>query len=53
MKYCPVIEDIVLEDDCRGCDECRLQDDPDDPDDDNPKMKKNTGFTKRQVLKKV
>lgn len=27
MKYCPVIEDIVLEDDCRGCDECRLQDD--------------------------
>lgn len=27
MRYCPVIEDIVLEDDCRGCDECRLDDD--------------------------
>ena len=23
MRYCPVIEDIVLEDDCRGCDECK------------------------------
>lgn len=30
MKYCPVLEDIVLEDDCRGCDECRKPDDPDD-----------------------
>jgi len=23
MRYCPVIEDIVLDDDCRGCDECK------------------------------
>lgn len=26
MRYCPVIEDIVLEDDCRGCDECKRDD---------------------------
>lgn len=26
MRYCPVIEDIVLEDDCRGCDECKQDD---------------------------
>jgi len=27
MRYCPVLEDIVLEDDCRGCDECRRDED--------------------------
>lgn len=23
MRYCPVIEDIVLDGDCFGCDECK------------------------------